>query len=268
MKSAFYYFLRYLLVSKEKKSHYKKQIERAKIETFIKKNPLFKNLSYERISNNTGQLSIAEQIKFFMVTKEYHNKSFAKYKNAFTDKNIVVCATGPSLKNYIYKKDCIHIGVNNIIHKTDIDFDFLFMQDGFYRNILEEFISYRNDKCKKFLISGLMQPDLPDYVNFYNTENKFNFDIDLLPLPDFTSVIFSAMAFALWTNPRKIYLVACDCSVGHYKSNSNDKISNEHLVFHWKKLKDFANWYYPNTEIISINPVGLKGLFKDEVYKN
>ena len=36
------------------------------------------------------------------------------------------------------------------------------------------------------------------------------------------------------------------------------------LIGKWKKLKEFADEKYPNTEIISVNPVGLKGLFKDE----
>ena len=35
------------------------------------------------------------------------------------------------------------------------------------------------------------------------------------------------------------------------------------LVEPWKRLKLFANKLYPGTEIISVNPVGLKGLFKD-----
>ena len=40
-------------------------------------------------------------------------------------------------------------------------------------------------------------------------------------------------------------------------SNAKSGIKN------WKKLNFFANRYYPDTEIISINPVGLKGIFKD-----
>ena len=31
----------------------------------------------------------------------------------------------------------------------------------------------------------------------------------------------------------------------------------------WKELKRFAEVYYPTTEIISVNPVGLRGMFKD-----
>ena len=35
------------------------------------------------------------------------------------------------------------------------------------------------------------------------------------------------------------------------------------LVNSWKWVKDFTNRFYPGTEIISVNPVGLKGLFRD-----
>ena len=37
------------------------------------------------------------------------------------------------------------------------------------------------------------------------------------------------------------------------------------IIEAYKKFKQFAQKYYPDVEIISINPVGLKGLFKDEV---
>lgn len=114
-------------------------------------------------------------------------------------------------------------------------------------------------------MSNFIRGNLPKCVSVYNAENSFNFDIDILPLPDFTSVVFSAMAFALWTCPKRIYLVGCDCSKGHFGTGKEDTISNEHLVRYWIKLKDFAKEYYPNTEIISINPVGLKGLFREEL---
>ena len=31
----------------------------------------------------------------------------------------------------------------------------------------------------------------------------------------------------------------------------------------WKELQKFAQTYYPETEIISVNPVGLRGIFTD-----
>ena len=41
----------------------------------------------------------------------------------------------------------------------------------------------------------------------------------------------------------------------------------ERLLVKWKELKDFAGRFYPETEIVSINPVGLKNIFLD-IYQN
>ena len=35
------------------------------------------------------------------------------------------------------------------------------------------------------------------------------------------------------------------------------------IILFWSQLKDFAACYYPDVEIISVNPVGLRGIFKD-----
>lgn len=36
----------------------------------------------------------------------------------------------------------------------------------------------------------------------------------------------------------------------------------------YARMKMFAKQYYPDTEIFSVNPVGLKGLFKDMYTEN
>ncbi len=83
-------------------------------------------------------------------------------------------------------------------------------------------------------------------------------------LGDFGSVIFSAIQFALYTNPKRIYLVGCDCTDnGYFYRNRKTYNHDTSLVNGWQKLKEFASIHYPNIEIISINPVGLKGLFTD-----
>ena len=41
-------------------------------------------------------------------------------------------------------------------------------------------------------------------------------------------------------------------------------VAGDNVISLWHQLKRFAQVFYPNTEIISINPVGLKGIFKDE----
>ena len=71
------------------------------------------------------------------------------------------------------------------------------------------------------------------------------------------------MQFALFTNPKRIYIVGCDCSSGYFNEETKEIKPNKMLVKSWKELKKFVEIYYPETEIISVNPVGLKGLFKD-----
>ena len=98
---------------------------------------------------------------------------------------------------------------------------------------------------------------------------RYPFDISVQPLTGGGSVAFVAMQFMLWTNPRRIYIVGCDCSAnGHFMSENliNNPAAPEYylsLIEPWKKLKQFADQLYPATEIVSVNPVGLKGLFTD-----
>ena len=42
-----------------------------------------------------------------------------------------------------------------------------------------------------------------------------------------------------------------------------NKYNLNKMLTGYKKLKKFIDIYYPDIEIISVNPVGLKGLFKD-----
>ena len=90
---------------------------------------------------------------------------------------------------------------------------------------------------------------------------RFNTEIDKTWLVDGDSSTFSAMQFALFTNPKRIYLVGCDCSSGYYDGKGGNNAAP--FIEVWKELKKFADIYYPETEIISVNPVGLKGLFTD-----
>ena len=85
-------------------------------------------------------------------------------------------------------------------------------------------------------------------------------------LPDLGSSIFSAAYFALYTGVKKIYLVGCDCSnQGHWDDTEQTGNCMNILPRNWNTFKEFVKTFYPDVEIISINPVGLTGLF-DETY--
>jgi hypothetical protein len=160
-----------------------------------------------------------------------------------------------------------------------------------------------NYPCKKFFCFALIaHASLRDqYKNIENFEEfcysriwhiavmkksfrpKFAYNLSSEPLVMWPSIIFPAMQFALWTHPAKIYIAGCDlinekivekkCNHYFHNYNHNDiPISNnlDAIRFtkalyrdYWEMFKDFAQTMYPEIEIISINPIGLKGLFKD-----
>lgn len=93
--------------------------------------------------------------------------------------------------------------------------------------------------------------------------NNLIYDITSLPLQCFGSVVFAALQFIFWTNPKRIYLVGCDVSESGHFNQKNNTLDCSRVKLGWLKVKEFRDIYYPKTEIISINPVGLVGIFKD-----
>jgi len=226
--------------------------------------------------------------QFCLSTAKLHEKAFAPFKNKFAGREVAVIACGPSVKDYEPLPGVINIGVNRAYKNERIECDFLFIQDGRWpRQDMQEVNGYRAGTCTKFygLSSERLHNDFPAWIvsesdvvkaNAYRfrTDNielvigkepEIPLDISTQPLADFQSVVFSALQFALWTNPKRIYLVGCDCSNSGYfysKKSAND-LALSVVLDGYKKLKAFATAFYPDTEIVSVNPVGLKGLFKD-----
>lgn len=115
----------------------------------------------------------------------------------------------------------------------------------------------------------------------FNTDNefwpnaKFALDISTNPFGNFHTIVLTALQFVLYTNPKRIYIVGCDSIPnGHFNSKGENDLDKEKQIelqkrFHqgmyndWLKFKNFVNIHYPDTEIISVNPVKLKGLFND-----
>ena len=221
-----------------------------------------------------------------------HQEVFPKYRNIHAGEEIVIVGAGPTLDEYTPIPNTIHIGVNKTFLCEKLKLDYLFIQDRF-EDIQDAADEYRLGECKKFygyhphpLVRSVpaasekqahaeryFVEDLPA-----NDPSPFPFppDISRAPLGTFSSVIFPALQFALWTHPKRIYLVGCDCSsLGHCsgitsKTSAGTKfpLATERLLYGWQKMKDFVEKFYPDVEIVSVNPVGLKGMFIDMEQKD
>ena len=230
------------------------------------------------VVENTRLLHIISQANIVQAT---HQKTFSSYKNKYKDREVVLVASGPTNAKYKPIKNAVHVGVNRSFLKDNILLDYLFIQDkrAFNDGYKDKIINYKGNNCKKFFgISNEKHTDwiIPESwsikanaVRYYTDlgyNSKFAYDLTSQHLGDFASVVFAALQFILWTSPKKIYLVGCDCTNDPYaydKTKTTDLIPDRNIE-NFKKFKQFKTMYYPETEIISINPIGLKGLFTDE----
>ena len=220
-----------------------------------------------------------------------HN-TFYKYKNCNKNEDVVLCGAGPSFKKYIPIKNAKHVALNRALLNKKINFDFFVADDWEgIKFMKDELINY---KCVKFFGHQIGEPnrEIPEtflrecnaeryYTDSFMVENGYKSipacDIDCLPVGNMPNIALSAMQIILFTNPRTIYLVGCDAtSDGHFveekmsekekkkqKKDMDMAITGSKVIDCWKKLKEFASCYYPDVRIVSINPVGLKGLFVD-----
>lgn len=273
-----------------------------KTKYYFLKLKVFQKLNIENLTLNLNnknnlenlkalEIKLEAKLKTLIQCQSLHKETFGPYKYAFKDKTVVLLASGPTAQYHSQIDDAIYVGVNNACLLEKIKLDYLFCQDFYMdeekRNAI---VNYRPNECQKFF--GRI-PDLryemclktecakhvrrcPKYLindakakEYYvqdEYQNSFALDIEKEPLSP-AGIAFSALQFILHAHPNKIYLVGCDCSSGFfYKSNIT--FNAEYQINTWKRVKQQMEDLYPDIEIVSINPVGLKGLFKDEYTDN
>lgn len=205
-----------------------------------------------------------------------HVASFSQFKGCNRGRDVAVVGCGPTLNYYSQIPQASHIGTNSCFLKEDLELDYYFLlhydpewcEELRTRNFEKFFLVNRNDNSNdKF----------PEYVVEENNARRFfqapltsriQANIEYHPLMGFCSVIFPAIQFALYTRPKRIFLIGCDCSMnGHFEGRAQGRFEADTSVALWiegyEKLKIFVRRYYPDTELVSVNPVGLKGMFHD-----
>lgn len=222
-------------------------------------------------------ISLKNYLERCRAITQLHTKMLTPYKNRYDGKDIFIIATGSTLKYFKQNEEGIYIGVNKSF-LTDIKLDYLFMQD--YKATQSYIEKAQDYPCTKFygiFIDENLNRDIgipmeirekANAKSYYNNFpcQEIYYDIENNALMDFSSIAFAAIHFALYTGSKRIHLVGCDCSNNGYYDNSiqSFQIDTERTIKGYKKLKEFCSLYYPDTEIISINPIGLKGIFNDK----
>ena len=216
------------------------------------------------------------------------HKCLEQYKRCYEGKDIVIVATGPSAQYYKdLIPDAIHIGINAAIRYDWINLDYVFSNDAFLSNpdLNIAINNYKKETCKKFygmhsprnldLIQkrGLKVERIPQsYLYDANAHRyllqearikKWAINIECEPFGDIGSTTFSALQFACYTHPRKIYLVGCDASSSYSETGGRGVQDYTFSIKLWQSFADFVKAIYPDTQVISINPVNLKGMFED-----
>lgn len=207
-----------------------------------------------------------------------HKAAFSEFKGCNRGKTVVIIATGPSMNYYTPIARVSHIGVNSSFLNENVPLDFYFL----LHNVPEWLDKLKNCHFVKFFgvnTNSNSWDQIPEYIieenggrQFFTTDSipgtKIHTNLEYYPLMFYGSIVFPAIHFALYTHPKKLLLVGCDCAFsGHYDGTEfpsyTDKIQIPQWIDGYKEVKRFVDIHYPDTEIISINPVGLKGMFHD-----
>jgi hypothetical protein len=230
-----------------------------------------------------------KSMRTISLAQAVHPLSFSSYKGAFAGKDVYLIATGPSLVKFQPVDDAVYVGVNQAFQYNRLQLNFLFLQD-FLRDanllqspeLMREAAAYVGNRCVRFY--GVM-PDrffgspkfrcVPeDYAAGIDAKRYYLDEVPYYriarnpavePLGDFGSIAFSALQFILYGRPERIFLVGCDCTNGSYLNIPDVITINTSRVEHWKEFQFQVAYYYADMHkrIISINPIGLAGIFTD-----
>ena len=214
-----------------------------------------------------------------MVKLSSYNHTFLPYKNIHAGKSGILFAPGPSLDKWrIINRNEVHLGLSWVLKRKDIleNLDYFFFGSGYHyvKNIgsyndgakfYRERVKAIHPSVKKFAScyrdgkptgEGNITPEAaleidatPFDCQIPNASSEFIAEIDMYMMLGL-SIVFPALQFMLYTGLSTIRLVGCDNGGDH--------------AYMWNKVQQFIDVEYPNTKIISIDPVTLKGIFIDE----
>lgn len=240
--------------------------------------------------------TVREKTNALTAAEAQNAKIFAPYRDAHVGCEMVFAASGPSLVRYRPLPGALHLGVNGVAMAEGIGLDYFMAtahytmgvggQTSLFNPNMFDTLARHWGKAKAFcLLPGddlfrfLYQAVATQAASRHGMEVVFlrtrmheaargcprfahELERELFGAGGAGNVMaFFAMQFALYTRPKRIYLVGCDSTA--IGDDTEDKDALGRLTADWLELRDFARRHYPDTEIVSVNPVRLRGIFRD-----
>ena len=234
-----------------------------------------------KITRRKGKSPLTiEDLRCYAMAAQVNSK-LEKYRGVFAGKDVLIVGGGPSLRYLnVLPKDTIKIGINRAYQMKNIKFDYLFAQDKFKKQEdIDGFVEYKSEECTKFIglhtkqnlirirqstISKIKKRELYVLNNKRPYDTLTPIDISMEPFAWYSGTVFAALQFCLFANAKRIYLAGFDCSNnGHAFSDNIVEYKQAHQYEYWEYFKNFKDTYFEDTELISINPINLKNLFKN-----
>tara|TARA_Y100001972_G_C7667231_1_gene337816 strand:+ start:441 stop:1118 length:678 start_codon:yes stop_codon:yes gene_type:complete len=216
-----------------------------------------------------------------------------KYKGLHKKEAAVILATGPTLDDFSFdlipENNFKTIGVNSILYKNiNLDYYFCAQDPSKEKNhkhkdlekkdpLFQRILKIKN-KTQIFCADGYKEENSShqNHQEFFSeTEREkmncetyslthnliFEEDLSQCSLLNH-SIVFPAVQFAMYCGFSKVYLVGCDCGGGGSYIEKNSKNSDLNgFINIWGQIKYYRYKLYKETELISINPIGLKDVF-------
>ena len=234
------------------------------------------------MESGIAQVREAEMLEHLCLANELHDAhkaAFSEFKSCHRGTTVAVVGTGPTLNYYSQLAGVTHIGVNSSFLKENLSLDYYFIAHK-EMQWLEKLQDYDFVKFFKVgIINRKAKDQIPEYIIEENGGRRYfsmpltpfeqiHTNIEYYPVMGYESVVFQAIHFALYTHPKRLLLIGCDCAKnGHFDGEAQnifeDTVSIPLWIKGYQQVKRFALRHYPDTEIISVNPVGLRGVFRD-----
>ena len=198
-----------------------------------------------------------------------------KYKNIHSGESAILIGSGPSLlknkDNFKFAKNnnFLFFGNNDAIFEKELfELDYFFLSDpnNLKRRGKDNFLN-ATVKKKKFFVSfnGIPRLNKSDLKKAngetFLTKGNSIFN-NLCPKLIAKSSIFITIQMMAYMGIKKIYLAGCDCQGGNVFINKHEKY--KYLVENWVNIKSYLKDNFPDLEIYSLNPVGLKDIFPED----